>query len=268
MKKDFFHTSYFILHPLLGWANNMAGKVYLVGSGPGDPGLITVKGLNLLRQADVVLYDHLIAPQLLDEVPETAERISVGKSAGQHSFTQAKINDLLVEKAQAHQVVVRLKGGDPFIFGHGGEECEVLAAAGIQFEVVPGVSSAFAVPAYAGIPLTHRDYARQFTVITGRDRDGNLPDWNNLPRGGTLVFLMSLARLADISAGLQANGWDAKTPAAVIQRGTTPDQKVVISTLDCIATSAADLKSPSILIVGQVVSLSETIGWFTPESAF
>lgn len=245
----------------------MAGKVYLVGGGPGDPGLITVKGLELLRHADVVLYDHLVAPALLDEVPETAERISVGKSAGQHSFTQTEINKLLVEKAQNHNILVRLKGGDPFVFGHGGEECEVLAAAGIQFEVVPGVSSAFAVPAYAGIPLTHRDYARQFTVVTGRDRTGNLPDWNNLPREGTLVFLMSLARLAEIAAGLQANGWDSTTPAAVIQRGTTPDQKVVVSTLDGIAVSAADLKTPSILIVGQVVSLSETIGWFTPELA-
>lgn len=246
----------------------MAGKVYLVGGGPGDPDLITVKGLALLRRADVVLYDHLIAPQLLDEVPQTAERISVGKSAGQHSFTQAKINELLVEKAQSHQIIIRLKGGDPFIFGHGGEECEVLAAAGIEFEVVPGVSSAFAVPAYAGIPLTHRDYARQFTVVTGRDRNGNLPDWDNLPRAGTLVFLMSLARLADIAAGLQSHGWDAKTPAAVIQRGTTPDQKTIVSTLDEIAVSAANLQSPSILIVGQVVSLSETISWFTPETAF
>lgn len=246
----------------------MAGKVYLVGGGPGDPGLITVKGLELLRHADVVLYDHLVAPQLLNEVPETAECISVGKSAGQHSFTQAEINRLLVEKTQTHKLIVRLKGGDPFVFGHGGEECEVLAAAGIQFEVVPGVSSAFAVPAYAGIPLTHRDYARQFTVITGRDRAGNLPDWGNLPHGGTLVFLMSLARLADIATGLQSHGWDAKTPAAVIQRGTTADQKVVVSTLDQIAALAAELKSPSILIVGQVVTLSETIGWFTPETAF
>ena len=246
----------------------MAGKVYLVGGGPGDPGLITVKGLELLRHADVVLYDHLIAPQLLNEVPQTAECISVGKSAGQHSFTQAQINDLLLEKAQTHQIIVRLKGGDPFVFGHGGEECEILAAAGIEFEVVPGVSSAFAVPAYAGIPLTHRDHARQFTVVTGRDRDGNLPNWDNLPRQGTLVFLMSLARLPEIVAGLQSHGWAAETPAALIQRGTTPDQKVVISTLNGIVSGAAEIKSPSVFIVGQVVSLSETIHWFKPETAF
>ncbi len=246
----------------------MAGKVYLVGGGPGDPGLITVKGLELLRRADVVLYDHLVAPQLLNEVPQTAERISVGKSAGQHSFTQAKINDLLVEKAQTHGVVVRLKGGDPFVFGHGGEECEVLAAAGIAFEVVPGVSSAFAVPAYAGIPLTHRDHARQFTVITGRDRSGNLPDWENIPKQGTLVLLMGLARLAEIVAGLQAHGWAAETPVAVIQSGTTIEQKVVVSTLAGIVALAADFKSPSIIIVGQVVTLRESISWFNPETAF
>jgi uroporphyrinogen III methyltransferase/synthase len=244
----------------------MVGKVYLVGGGPGDPGLITVKGLEILRRADVVLYDHLVASQLLEETPKTAERIPVGKTAGKHSFTQSEINNLLVEKAQTHQVIVRLKGGDPFVFGHGGEECEVLRAAGIPFEVVPGVSSSFAVPAYAGIPLTHRDHASQFTIVTGHDRAGGLPDWNNLPRQGTLVFLMGLARLKEIADGLQVNGWPAETPTAVVQRGTTSEQRVVTGTLADITPKAADFKSPSIIIVGHVVALHESIDWFQPDT--
>lgn len=246
----------------------MTGKVYLVGGGPGDPDLITVKGLDLLRQADVVLYDRLVAPQLLNETRETAELIPVGKTPGQHAMTQAEINDLLVAKARTACVVVRLKGGDPFVFGQGGEECQVLAAAGIPFEVVPGVSSAFAVPAYAGIPLTHRDFASQFTVVTARDRDGQLPDFENLPRKGTLVFLMGVAVLPEIVAGLQAHGWAAETPAAVIYQGTTSRQHSVVSTLDQIAIQAAQFKSPSLIIVGEVVSLSKVISWFEPETAF
>jgi uroporphyrinogen III methyltransferase/synthase len=154
------------------------------------------------------------------------------------------------------------------VFGHGGEECEILRAAGIPFEVVPGVSSAFAVPAYAGIPLTHRDYASQFTIITAHDRAGGLPDWDNLPRQGTLVFLMGLARLAEIAAGLQAHGWATDTPVAVIQRGTTPEQRVALGTLADIAPKAADFKSPSIIVVGQVVALSESIDWFNPDTVF
>ncbi len=246
----------------------MTGKVYLVGGGPGDPDLITVKGLDLLHRADVVLYDRLVAPQLLNETPATAELIPVGKTPGQHSLTQPEINALLIAKAQAGGVIVRLKGGDPFVFGQGGEECQVLAEAGIPFEVVPGVSSAFAVPAYAGIPLTHRDYASQFTVVTGRDRDGGLPDWENLPRRGTLVFLMGLARLAEIAAGLQAHGWSPETPAAVIHSGSTRQQQVVIGTLATIAAQAADLKSPATIVVGEVVSLNSSIRWFEPEIAF
>ncbi|MGC1378563.1 MAG: uroporphyrinogen-III C-methyltransferase [Anaerolineales bacterium] len=246
----------------------MTGKVYLVGGGPGDPDLITVKGLRLLRNADVVLYDRLISPDLLNEVRATAELIPVGKAPGQHAVTQAEIDALLVAKAQTAEIIVRLKGGDPFVFGQGGEECQVLAQAGIPFEVVPGISSAFAVPAYAGIPLTHRDYASQFTVVTARDRDGNLPDWDNLPRQGTLVFLMGVARLPEIAAGLQSRGWAAETPAAVIHRGTTPDQQVVVSTLDQISVQAAHLKSPSVIVVGEVVSLSAPIHWFSPEPAF
>ncbi len=246
----------------------MTGKVYLVGGGPGDPGLITVKGLALLRRADVVLYDRLSALQLLDEAPKTAELIMVGKTPGKHALIQAEIDRLMVEKAQTANVVVRLKGGDPFVFGRGGEECQVLAEAGIPFEVVPGVSSAHAVPAYAGIPLTHRDCASQFTVVTARDRDGELPDWDNLPRQGTLVFLMGVAHLAEIAAGLQAHGWAAETPVAVIHRGTTPEQQVVTAALDQIAAQAAHLKAPSVIVVGQVVALNASIDWFTPQTAF
>jgi len=246
----------------------MTGKVYLVGGGPGDPDLITVKGLELLRIADVVLYDRLASPQLLNETRETAELILVGKALGHHVFTQAEINDLLVEKARAGKKVVRLKGGDPFIFGHGGEECQALAEAGIPFEVVPGISSSYAVPAYAGIPLTHRDHASQFTVVTGRDADDGLPDWENLPRRGTLVFLMGVTRLAEIAAGLQAHGWAPETPAAVIHRGTTAEQRVVYGSLDQIAVQAAGLRPPSIIVVGEVVALGPFLHWFEPETAF
>jgi uroporphyrin-III C-methyltransferase len=245
----------------------MTGKVYLVGGGPGDPGLITVKGLEILRRADVVLYDRLVAPQLLEAAPKTAELILVGKAPGQHELIQAEIDRLLVEKAQTANVVVRLKGGDPFIFGRGGEECQVLAEAGIPFEVVPGVSSAYAVPAYAGIPITHRECASQFTVVTAHDRDGKLPDWDSLPRQGTLVFLMGVAYLPEIAAGLQAHGWAAETPVAVIHRGTTLQQQVVVGALDQIAVQASHLKPPSVIVVGEVVSLSSSLRWFNPDAA-
>ena len=246
----------------------MTGKVYLVGGGPGDPDLITVKGLELLRSADVVLYDHLVPPRLLNETREETELIPVGKSSGHHSLTQPEINTLLIDKARTGHVIVRLKGGDPFVFGHGGEECQALAQAGIPFEVVPGVSSAIAAPAYAGIPLTHREYASQFTVVTGRDRAGGLPDWDDLPHRGTLVFLMGIGHLSEIAAGLRTHGWSPQTPAAVIQSGTTPEQRVVVGTLADIAGRAAQLESPGTIIVGQVVSLNSSIHWFEPDIAF
>lgn len=246
----------------------MTGKVYLVGGGPGDPELITVKGLELLRRADVVLYDDLIPHQLLNETPESAELIAVGKRSGKHSLSQPEIDALLLARAQTGRVIVRLKGGDPFVFGQGSEECQALAQAGVPFEVVPGISSAVAVPAYAGIPLTDRMLSSQFTVVTGRDRNGDLPDWENLPRRGTLVFLMGMARLAEITAGLQAHGWSPQTPAAVIHRGTTPEQQVVIGTLADIAEQAAALPSPGTIVVGEVVTLHSSIHWFEPATAF
>ncbi|MFZ6029912.1 MAG: uroporphyrinogen-III C-methyltransferase [Chloroflexota bacterium] len=243
------------------------GKVTLVGSGPGDPGLITVKGLRALQRAEVVLYDRLIAPELLAEAPLSAEVIPVGKIPGEHCLPQAEINTLLIAKAQQGKRVVRLKGGDPFVFGQGGEECEALAAAGIPFEVVPGVTSAIAVPAYAGIPVTHRRHASLFTVVTGRTQNGGYVDWEALPTQGTLIFLMGAARLAEIADRLQTHGWEASTPAAVIHRGTTCHQQVVRAALAEIATAAAHLEAPSVIVVGEVVRLQERISWFDPGAS-
>ena len=243
----------------------MTGIVYLVGGGPGDPGLITVKGLACLRRADVVLYDRLIAPELLDETPAHAELIDVGKEPTRHRRSQTEINELLIEKAWAGKTVVRLKGGDPFVFGRGGEECEALAGAGIRFEVVPGVTSAIAVPAYAGIPVTHRDLARTVTIITGHTADGSLVDWDSLPREGTLVFLMGVRHLPEIVGRLLAHGRAGETPAALIERGTTSAQRVVTGTLADIDEQARDVQPPATLIVGEVVRLRRELAWFGTE---
>lgn len=242
----------------------MNGIVYLVGGGPGDPGLITVKGLACLRRADVVLYDRLVAPELLDEAPPTAELVDVGKEPTRHRRSQEEINALLVEKAQEGKTVVRLKGGDPFVFGRGGEECLALAGAGIPFEVVPGVTSAIAVPAYAGIPVTHREVANSFTVITAHLCDGSI-DWGSLPRTGTLVFLMGVKHLPEIATQLVAHGHTPDTPAAVIQRGMTAAQKVVSGTLADIAERAAGLQPPATIVVGAVVRLRPALDWFAPD---
>lgn len=238
------------------------GMVYLVGAGPGDPGLITVKGLACLRRAEVVLHDRLIHPQLLDEIPSTAERIDVGKEPGRHHRTQAEINALLLAHARRGKILLRLKGGDPFVFGQGGEECQVLADAGIPFEVVPGVSSAIAVPAYAGIPVTHRRLASAFTVITGHSWNGAGVDWEHLPRGGTLVVLMGLAHLCEIAAQLTAHGWSPETPAAVTVQGTTAAQAVVDGTLANIANRAQGLEPPATIVIGPVVQLRQQLDWF------
>ncbi len=241
------------------------GVVYLVGAGPGDPGLITVKGLQILRAADVVVYDRLVNPTLLDEVPAWADRIFVGKHSGQPCMPQEEINRLLVERARAGSTVVRLKGGDPFVFGRGGEECEALAAAGIRFNVVPGVTSAVAAPAFAGIPVTHRRHASAFAVITGHEYDGASDlDWDALARVPTLVVLMGLGRLREITRRLIAHGADPSTPAAVVASGSLPDQRTVAGTLATIGNLAqeAALKPPATLIIGEVVRLRETIGWF------
>ncbi len=244
------------------------GKVYLVGAGPGDPGLITVRGLTYLRQAQVVVYDRLIHPALLDEASPSAECINVGKTPGRHTVSQVEINALLIAKACEGKIVVRLKGGDPFVFGRGGEECQALAEAGVPFEVVPGVSSALAVPAYAGIPVTHRAYASAFTVITGHTcgPDGPRLDWETLSKAETLVVLMGLRRLPFIVNKLIAHGRPPGTLVAVVQWGTTTEQTVVQGTLADIAEKASGLRSPATIIVGDVVGLRNDLRWFDASS--
>ena len=238
-----------------------AGSVAIVGAGPGDPGLITVRGLDLLRAADVVVHDRLVNPKLLDQARPDARRIFVGKACGTHTLPQREINALLIAQARAGRRVVRLKGGDPFVFGRGGEEVLALTEAGVAFEVVPGVSSVVAVPAAAGIPLTHRGVASSFAVVTGHLRaDADDPiDWQHLARGtDTLVVLMGLANLPTIARELIAGGRDPETPAALIERGTTEAQRTVIATLATLAEAAAAacLEAPVLAVIGQVVSLA------------
>lgn len=245
----------------------MSGMVYIVGGGPGDPGLITVKGLKYLQQAEVVLYDRLVAQELLAEAPAEAELIDVGKEPGLHRRSQAEINALLVEKARAGYKVVRLKGGDPFVFGRGGEECLALAQAGIPFEVVPGISSAVAVPAYAGIPVTHRNIASAFTVLTGHSATDEAMDWEALPRRGTLVFVMGVSHLPEIVRELTGRSWGPEMPAAVIERGTTPEQRVVVGTLGTIVSLAEGIEPPATLVVGEVVGLRNDLEWFEKFNA-
>ena len=242
------------------------GIVYIVGGGPGDPGLITVKGLQCLRSADVVLYDRLIAPELLDETPFHAELIDVGKEPKRHRRSQAEINALLIEKAAEGKTVVRLKGGDPFVFGRGGEECQALAEAGIRYEVVPGVSSAVAVPAYAGIPVTQRGVTTSFAVVAGHTGGTESDiDWDGIVRVGTIVFLMGVEHLTEIIERLIAHGRLSDTPAALIQEGTTQNQVVVTGTLEDIVARAQGVRPPAVFVVGEVVRLREHISWFTPD---
>ena len=244
-----------------------SGKVYLIGAGPGDTGLITVKGIEVLKEADVVVYDHLASPSLLNETKDEAEWIDAGKFAGHHRMKQGEIEELLIEKAMEGQIVARLKGGDPFIFGRGGEEALALKTAGIDYEVIPGVSSAYSAPAYAGIPITHRGKASSFHVITGHEdptKENSSLDYEILAREeGTLVFLMGLSRLHQISERLIANGKDAHTPAAVIASGTTARQRCVTGELSSIAviSEKADIQPPAILVVGDVVNLNKEIDW-------
>jgi uroporphyrinogen III methyltransferase/synthase len=242
--------------------------VYLVGAGPGEAGLITVKGMAVLRRADVVVYDQLASPELLSYAPAGAELIYVGKKAGAHALPQADINSLLIAKARAGLSVVRLKGGDPFVFGRGGEEAEELAAAGLPFEVVPGVTSAVAVPAYAGIPVTHRRYTTLVTFITGHEDPAKAASsipWESLgPNPGTLVFLMGVKNLAENCRRLIEAGRDPATPAAVIERGATPFQRTVAGTLADIAGRAreAGIQPPAVLVVGGVAELRERLKWW------
>jgi uroporphyrin-III C-methyltransferase/precorrin-2 dehydrogenase/sirohydrochlorin ferrochelatase len=248
------------------------GQVTLVGAGPGDPELLTLKALRALQDADVILHDRLVSDAVLDLARRDATRISVGKAAGGIGSTQAQINQLLIEHAAAGKRVVRLKGGDPFIFGRGGEELEALAQAQINFSVVPGVTAAAGCAAYAGIPLTHRDYAHSVTFVTGHaDKDGKEPDWRALAQPGmTAVFYMGLARIDHIVAKLIEHGAPADLPAGLIAQGTLPEQRVVTATLATLAAAAkqSKLQSPALLVVGKVVALHSSLAWFnSPEAA-
>jgi uroporphyrin-III C-methyltransferase len=246
------------------------GKVFIVGAGPGDPDLLTLKGKRCLEAADVVVYDALVDKRLLQLCRHNATLIYAGKRDSRHSRPQEEINAILISEARAGRIVTRLKGGDPFIFGRGGEEALALAEARIPFEVVPGVSAGIAVPAYAGIPLTHRDVAAQVTFVTGHEcvkRDGSSIDWDSLARSpGTLVFFMGLKNLPHIAEALVAHGRPPETRAAVIQWGTTEHQVTVTGTLADIVERArtAALEPPALVVVGEVVRLAEAIRWF-PE---
>ncbi|MBU1170310.1 MAG: uroporphyrinogen-III C-methyltransferase [Proteobacteria bacterium] len=249
------------------------GKVYLVGAGPGDPGLITVKGKECIEKADVIIYDYLASPALLGHAPDHIDMIYVGKKGGDHTLSQDGINALLVKKAREGLVVTRLKGGDPFIFGRGGEEAEVLVEAGIPFEIVPGVTSAIAAPAYAGIPLTHRKFTATLTLVTGHEdpeKEASNIDWDAISKSGTLVFLMGVKNLPLIVKRLVGCGKPQDTPVALVRWGTTSNQQTVTGTLETIVDNVrkAQLKSPSIIVVGQVVSLRDTMQWFENKPLF
>jgi uroporphyrinogen III methyltransferase/synthase len=236
-----------------------------VGAGPGDPGLLTVRALERLREAEVVVYDRLVNPAILDEAPPEALRIFAGKRVGAHCLPQAAINALLVHHAEAGRFVVRLKGGDPFVFGRGGEEALALSEAGIPFEVVPGISSAIAVPAYAGIPVTHRGIASSFAVLTGHEdpsKDGDAVDWARLATGvDTLVVLMAVGSFSRIVCALLANGRPPETPVALIRWGTTEGQEVRVGTLADIVGRARGLEPPVVAVIGEVVRLRQRLDW-------
>jgi uroporphyrin-III C-methyltransferase len=247
----------------------LPGYVYLVGAGPGDPELFTLRGARLVAGADVVVYDNLVSPAIVDLAPAGAERIYVGKKAADHTLPQDEINQLLLRLAREGKRVVRLKGGDPFIFGRGGEEMEDLVDAGISVEVIPGVTAAAGVAAYAGIPLTHRDHAQSVVFATGFLKNGALDlDWPMLARPQqTTVIYMGVSRLAEICAQFIAHGLPASTPAGVIERGTTQAQRVVVADLATLPARALEegVRPPSLTVVGTVVGLYPKLSWFVPE---
>jgi uroporphyrinogen III methyltransferase/synthase len=251
-----------------------SGICYLVGAGPGDPGLLTLRGKACLEQAQVVVYDYLSNPELLRHAPEKAEKIYVGKKAGAHTLTQEGINALLVEKTSAGNTVVRLKGGDPFIFGRGGEEAEALASAGCTFEIVPGISSAIAGPAYAGIPVTHRAHNTTLTIFTGHEdpsKSGSTLDYAALARtAGTKVMLMGVERIDEIMAALRGAGMATETPVALVRWATTGRQETLTGTLADIAAKVAEtgFKAPAVAVLGEVVGLRDTLGWFEQRPLF
>jgi uroporphyrinogen III methyltransferase/synthase len=255
-------------------SDTQIGTVYLVGAGPGDPRLITLRGAECLRAADVVVYDSLANARLLDFAPPHAEAVPVGKRHGERCMSQEAINELLVNQARAGKTVVRLKGGDPFVFGRGGEEAAALRAAGVPYEIVPGVTAGVAVPAYAGIPVTHREFASAVAFITGHedpDKPESTLDWPGLAAfPGTLIFYMGVSRLANLSESLIRHGRPATTPAAVIEWGTSPAQRTVTGTLNDIAgrVQTAGLCAPAVIVIGQVASLAQSLRWFEDRPLF
>lgn len=260
-------NSFVDIPALMAACRATCGTVYLVGAGPGDPELLTLRAARLLGQADVVVFDHLVGPGVMALVGPGAERIYVGKERSHHSMQQQDINSLLVRLSREGRSVVRLKGGDPFVFGRGGEELQVLAAEGVPFEVVPGITAACGVSSYAGIPLTHRDYAQSCTFVTGHLKDGSCDlDWPALARPRqTVVIYMGLSGLAHICQQLVAHGLPPHWPAAVVAKGTLAEQQVVAGTLATLADAVAEagLKSPCLTIVGEVVRLRGELSWFS-----
>lgn len=254
--------------------NEKKGRVYLVGAGPGDIGLLTVKGMKCLQRADAVVYDFHVNAQVLNYIKHDAEFIYAGKRGGHHTMTQDEINKVLVEKAKEGKVVCRLKGGDPFVFGRGGEEAEALAENNIDFEVVPGVSSAVAAPAYAGIPITHRGYSSSFAVIPGYEdmtKEESAIDWSKLATGaGTLIFLMAVKNMNVLVKKLMENGRSPDTPVAVIRWGTRPDQKTITGSLKNITgiVKEKDIKPPAVMVVGEVVKLRKRLMWYEKKPMF
>ncbi|THE32178.1 uroporphyrinogen-III C-methyltransferase [Vibrio cholerae O1 biovar El Tor] len=246
-----------------------AGEVALVGAGPGDPELLTVKALSYLQQADVVLYDYLVSDEIMALIPSETILVCVGKRAGHHSVPQEKTNQLLVDFARQGYRVVRIKGGDPFMFGRGGEELEVLFEAGVKFQVVPGITAAAGATAYAGIPLTHRDYAQSALFVTGHLKaQAEDLDWSTLARGKqTLVIYMGLSNAAAIAEQLQLHGCQASTPVAIIERGTQVNQQVLIGTLQTLPSLASQAQSPALIVVGEVVALAAKLHWFGEQGA-
>lgn len=252
----------------------MKGKVFIVGAGPGDIGLITVKGLKYLKKAEVVIYDFHLNAQILNYINHNAEFIYAGKRGGHHTMTQDEINRTIVEKAKEGKVICRLKGGDPFVFGRGGEEAEALASEGIEFEIVPGVSSAVAAPAYAGIPLTHRLYSSSLTIVPGYEdttKEESSINWDALAKGaGTIVFLMAVKNISMVCRKLIENGKSQDTPVAVIRWGTRSDQKTIVSNLEDIArmVEEKDIRPPAVMVVGEVVKLRENLKWYENKPLF
>ncbi|MED4717371.1 uroporphyrinogen-III C-methyltransferase [Bacillus badius] len=250
----------------------MMEKVQLVGAGPGDPDLITVKGLRAIQEAEVILYDRLISPELLDDAKPGAELIFCGKLPDHHHLQQETINYLLVKHAKAGKRVVRLKGGDPFVFGRGGEEAAFLAEHGVPFEIIPGITSGIAAPAYAGIPVTHRDHSASFAIVTGHRREGEKEDqkWEALANGiDTLAIYMGVKNLPYIQQRLIENGKSPQTPAALVHWGTTKAQRTVTGTLATIAdiAQAEGVTNPSMIVIGEVVRLREKLSWFNEWEA-